>query len=88
MSELPENSENPQKAVANDDLLAALNSVAAAKLDLGNSVKQAVECAVQRWHERQLSKVLPVITVKTSPEIVYGGHPRRVTAHVTVDFFR
>ena len=88
MNDKPADSGDSVMAVANDPLLAALDSVAAAKLDLGNAVKQAVECAVQRWHERQLSKVLPVITVKTSPEIVYGGHPRRVTAHVTVDFFR
>lgn len=60
----------------------------AAKLDLGNAVKQAVEKSVERWHDRWPGKVLPVITVKTSPEIVYGGRPRRVTAHVTVDFFR
>ena len=86
MNGTPTDEQSPEMVKC--DLLAVLDALNVAKLDLGNAVKQAVETAVERWHDRYPGKVLPIITVKTSPEIVYGGKPRRVTAHVTVDLFR
>jgi hypothetical protein len=56
----------------------------AKKLEVGERIKAAVE-AICRDVELT-DEVLPIVNLANSPQEVYGGHPRKVTAHVTVDF--
>lgn len=74
---------NQEIAVGRDDLLAALKLRDEWRLVIGNRIKTAVE-SICRDVERE--GVMPIITVQTTPEGVYGGPPRNVRAAVTVEF--
>lgn len=54
------------------------------KAEIGYRIKSAVEEICREVQE--VEEVLPIVSVTTSPESVYGGFSRKVTAHVTVDF--
>lgn len=69
--------------LGSDDLLAALRLRDEWRLTIGNRIKVAVE-SICRDVERE--GVMPIITVQTTPEGVYGGPPRNVRAAVTVEF--
>jgi hypothetical protein len=56
----------------------------AKKLEVGERIKVAVESICR--DVELTDEVLPIVNLATSPHEVYGGHPRKVTAHVTVDF--
>jgi len=71
------------KASISGDLLAALERVASARIEVGTRIKAAVE---EICRDAEKLGVLPIVEVKTSPEIVCGGFPRNVQAHVTVEF--
>lgn len=62
---------------------AALARVTAARQEVATRIRLAVE-EICRDTERQ--GLLPIVELKTSPEIVYGGFPRGVKVHVTVEF--
>jgi hypothetical protein len=65
------------------DLAAALARVTAARQEVATRIRLAVE-EICRDTEKQ--GLLPIVELRTSPEIVYGGLPRSVKAHVTVEF--